>query len=69
MWPLTRAEEAVKLAIGELELAEGVIHNDLAPVLAAALGDWLRDHQSAVSRQVQIQSLRSVDARVRPGFR
>jgi hypothetical protein len=38
---LTRAEEAVKLAIGELELAEGLVHNDLAPILAHGLGDWL----------------------------
>ncbi|MGA8427055.1 MAG: hypothetical protein WB801_05665, partial [Candidatus Dormiibacterota bacterium] len=38
---LTRAEEAVKLAIGELELAEGLVHNDLAPVLARGLGEWL----------------------------
>jgi hypothetical protein len=38
---LTRAEEAVKLAIGELELAEGLVHNDLAPILAHGLGQWL----------------------------
>jgi DNA repair exonuclease SbcCD ATPase subunit len=38
---LTRAEDSVKLAIGELELAEGVVHNDLAPVLAHGLGEWL----------------------------
>jgi AAA domain len=38
---LTRAEEAVKLAIGELELAEGLVHNDLAPILAHGLGEWL----------------------------
>jgi hypothetical protein len=38
---LTRAEAAVKLAISELELAEGLVHNDLAPILAQGLGDWL----------------------------
>ncbi|HEY6538499.1 MAG TPA: AAA family ATPase [Candidatus Dormibacteraeota bacterium] len=36
-----RAEEAVKLAISELRLAEGAIHNDLAPVLARGLEGWL----------------------------
>lgn len=38
---LTRTEEAVKLAITELERAEGLIHSDLAPVLAQGLRDWL----------------------------
>jgi hypothetical protein len=38
---LTRAEEAVKLAISELRRAEGLIHNDLAPVLAEGLRSWL----------------------------
>ncbi|MFZ0168326.1 MAG: AAA family ATPase [Candidatus Dormiibacterota bacterium] len=51
---LTRAEEAVKLAIGELELAEGVIHNDLAPVLAQGLGDWLPAITNQRYRQVWV---------------
>jgi DNA repair exonuclease SbcCD ATPase subunit len=38
---LTKAEEAVKLAISELERAEGLVHNDLAPVLAEGLRGWL----------------------------
>ncbi|HUY07931.1 MAG TPA: AAA family ATPase [Candidatus Dormibacteraeota bacterium] len=38
---LTRAEEAVKLAISELQRAEGLVHNDLAPILAEGLRDWL----------------------------
>jgi len=38
---LTRAEEAVKLAISELQRAEGLIHHDLAPVLAEGLRSWL----------------------------
>ncbi|MGC1910037.1 MAG: hypothetical protein WA809_10630, partial [Candidatus Dormiibacterota bacterium] len=38
---LTRAEEAVKLAISELERAEGLVHNDLAPILAEGLRGWL----------------------------
>jgi uncharacterized protein YhaN len=38
---LTRAEEAVKLAISELQRAEGLIHRDLAPVLAEGLRGWL----------------------------
>jgi len=38
---LTRAEEAVKLAVSELRRAEGLIHNDLAPVLAEGLRSWL----------------------------
>ncbi|MGC1193572.1 MAG: AAA family ATPase, partial [Candidatus Dormiibacterota bacterium] len=38
---LTRAEEAVKLAISELERAEGLVHNDLAPILAEGLQSWL----------------------------
>ncbi|HVB14720.1 MAG TPA: AAA family ATPase [Candidatus Dormibacteraeota bacterium] len=38
---LTRAEDAVKLAISELHRAEGVIHHDLAPVLAEGLRAWL----------------------------
>ncbi|MGH7642654.1 MAG: ATP-binding protein [Candidatus Dormibacteria bacterium] len=38
---LTRAEEAVKLAISELQRAEGLVHNDLAPLLAEGLRGWL----------------------------
>ncbi|MGH7611475.1 MAG: AAA family ATPase [Candidatus Dormibacteria bacterium] len=38
---LTRAEEAIKLAIGELQHAEGLIHNDLAPVLAEGVSQRL----------------------------
>jgi uncharacterized protein YhaN len=38
---LTRAEEAVKLAISELQRAEGLVHKDLAPVLAEGLRGWL----------------------------
>jgi ABC-type cobalamin/Fe3+-siderophores transport system ATPase subunit len=38
---LTSAEQAVKLAISELRRAEGLIHNDLAPVLAEGLRGWL----------------------------
>ena len=38
---LTRAEQAVKLAISELHRAEGLIHHDLAPVLAEGLRSWL----------------------------
>jgi hypothetical protein len=38
---LTSAEAAVKLAISELELAEGSVHKDLAPVLAEGLRQWL----------------------------
>jgi DNA repair exonuclease SbcCD ATPase subunit len=51
---LTRAEEAVKLAIGELELAEGVVHNDLAPILAQGLGDWLPVITNQRYRQVWV---------------
>jgi len=38
---LTRAEEAVKLAISELRQAEGQVHSDLAPILAEGLQGWL----------------------------
>jgi DNA repair exonuclease SbcCD ATPase subunit len=38
---LTGAEAAVKLAIAELERAQGLVHNDLAPVLAEGLRGWL----------------------------
>ena len=51
---LTRAEEAVKLAIGELELAEGLVHNDLAPVLARGSGTWLPAITSQRYRQVWV---------------
>jgi DNA repair exonuclease SbcCD ATPase subunit len=51
---LTRAEEAVKLAIGDLELAEGVVHNDLAPVLAQGLGEWLPVITNQRYRQVWV---------------
>jgi DNA repair exonuclease SbcCD ATPase subunit len=38
---LTAAEAAVKLAIAEMERAQGLVHNDLAPVLAEGLRGWL----------------------------
>ncbi len=38
---LTQAEEAVKLAISELERAESLVHSDLAPLLAEGLQTWL----------------------------
>jgi hypothetical protein len=51
---LTRAEEAVKLAIGELERAEGLVHNDLAPILAHGLGEWLPAITNQRYRQVWV---------------